>query len=288
MPTPSPVCLVNGSPPPAVVSSGASVTGALQSPAGAQFWTLSCTDSDETSSAAAINATLTLNQTLKTFAFTMFASLGTAARFTSTVGIAGPGLDANGVRQASYTTTFKVNVLAANGLPVVTTNEIQDQSAAYGWIVELNQAIRAAGVGGGVVIPTPPGVGTTVLTDTSGSLSWAAAGGASGAQPPIDFTLTTATTTSSSNSIGSTSKVWRFYVNVTAAYGGAGAVTLSLGHTGSSSLLCSGVDLTQSGIQVFDVVVPWGGSSLPVLATISGSPSVGAAEITVLQGPVLS
>src|ERR1019366_3625606 len=295
MPLPSPLCLVGGSPPPFDAGSGATVTGGLVSGAGALYWSLQCTDTDETNTAAAVNATLVLNQTLKTFSFTAPASLGSAVRLMSTVGIACPGLDANGVSQPSFTSTFKVNVRAANGLAVVTTNEVYDQSTAFGWIAELNAAIRATG-GSGVALPTPPGSGTTVLTDTTGVLSWAALGAGAGGQSPIDFVIGTAGTTSSAASIAAASKVWKFYVTVTSVYAGAGAVTLTLGQTGLPNLLTAGpgaIDLTAFGsvfpsTQEFTVRVPWGGSPLPVLATISGSPSTGAGAITVFEGPTQS
>ena len=144
-----------------------------------------------------------------------------------------------------------------------------------------------------MALPTPPGSGTTVLTDTTGVLSWAALGAGAGGQSPIDFVIGTAGTTSSAASIAAASKVWRYYVTVTSAYAGAGAVTLALGQSGNLTLLATAIDLTAFGstfpaTQEFAVRVAWGGSPLPVIATISGSPSTGAGAITVFEGPTQS
>ena len=138
---PNPTCTINGSPTPVDVSANASVTGALAVPAGARFWSVVCTSTDETTTVAAINATLTVNQGAKTFQFTSGAA-GSAAIFKSTVGVLGLGLDANGTVQPSYTTTFKVNVKTAHGFRVIAENETFEQDPVNGWIAVINAAIR--------------------------------------------------------------------------------------------------------------------------------------------------
>ena len=142
MTTPSPVCTINGGVTPADVSASGTVNGALASAAGANFWAVTCIATDDSTTAAAINATLSINQTNKTFSFTSSAA-GSAMIFSSTVGISGIGLDANGQFQPAFSTTFKVNVKTAHGFRVIAAGEKFEQDAVNGWIVEMNAAIRA-------------------------------------------------------------------------------------------------------------------------------------------------
>lgn len=146
---PNPDCLVNGSPTPQNVAASATVTGGLADPSGADFWSLTCVSTDEQNTAAAINATLTLNQTAKTFSFTAPSGLGSALLFKSTVGVRDLGQDANGTAQPAYSTTFKVNVLTSGGNEVLAFDEEMEQSAVFGWIGVVNAMIRSGGGGGG-------------------------------------------------------------------------------------------------------------------------------------------
>lgn len=146
---PSPTCTVNGSSPPQDVTGASTPTIALASTAGANYWFLSCIDTDDTNVAATINASLSINLTAKTATFTAPAGAGSAVLFMSTVGVAsgsalGAGLDANFVVQPSYTTTFKVNVPTSGGQHVLCTQETFEQSATFGWIVEVNALIRSS------------------------------------------------------------------------------------------------------------------------------------------------
>jgi hypothetical protein len=150
--TPNPACTVNGSSPPKAVSATSSVTIALGAPAGATFWFLTCVSTDDSTTPAAVNATLAV--TLGTHSAT-FTSLGqgTAYIFQSTVGVGlgsaqGAGLDANFQVQPMYTTTFKVYVLANNSLIVIAYNEEVEQDPVNGWVVELNAMIRTFSGGG--------------------------------------------------------------------------------------------------------------------------------------------
>lgn len=139
---PSPVCTINGGSTPADVSASSTVNGALATPAGAKFWSVTCIATDDSTTAATINATLTVNQGAKTFSFTSGAA-GTAYIFSSTVGISGLGLDANGTVQPSYSTTFKVTVKTAHGFRVLAAGEKFEQDSVNGWINEINAAIRS-------------------------------------------------------------------------------------------------------------------------------------------------
>lgn len=150
--TPSPVCTVAASTTPVDLSSNTVTSGALASTAGANYWSVSAISTDELNTAAAVNATLTINQGAKTFQFTSPTPLGSAVIFQSVVGINGLGLDANSVFNPAFVTTFKINVKASNGGRVLAAIETFEQNAAVGWIAEINAVIRA-----GVSIPTSVG-----------------------------------------------------------------------------------------------------------------------------------
>lgn len=139
---PNPTCTVNSATAPADVTASSTVTIALASSAGANFWSIQATGTDETNTPAAINATLVVNLGAKTATFTAPA-LGSAVIFTSTVGVTGLGLDINGVQQPSYTTTFKVNVKTSAGFRVLAAGEQLEQDALNGWIAEINAGLRA-------------------------------------------------------------------------------------------------------------------------------------------------
>jgi hypothetical protein len=173
MTSPNPTCTVGGNPTPVDVPPNTVTAGALASTAGAQYWNIAAVNTDDLNTAAAINATLSVNQGAKTFQFTS-PGVGSKVIFQSVVGVLGPGLDANGVFQPAFVTTFAVNVKTANGLRVWATSETAEQSVAFGNIVEVNAGIRGAGGGGdqGPIVAPPKasnwshvnfGVGTTLV-----------------------------------------------------------------------------------------------------------------------------
>jgi hypothetical protein len=221
MTTPSPVCTVNGSPtPPAVaVSATSTITIALSNPAGAQYWSVSCTSTDETNTAAAVNATIVVNAGAKTATCTAPSTAGSALIFTSQVGVLGLGIDANKKTQPSFTTTFKVNVLTAGGNPVLAANEQGEQGASYGWVSIINALLRTSALS----LPTPPGTGTTVLTDISGVLSWAAPGSVA----------IVSITTSGTHAVAANT---HYYVNLGTAGGNVTLTTAAIGSGQSFSV----------------------------------------------------
>ncbi len=182
MTTPNPACLVNSGSPPTDVSASATVNVALQTTAGAAYWFLTCVGADDLTSVATINASIAINLSAKTATFTAPNGAGQAVIMQSTVGVGtgssqGAGTDANNTVQPSFTTTFKVNVPTSGGLHVIATNEKLEQDATYGWVNEINKALRAVA---GATVPVPPLVranvptlltagqsGSTVLTDTT-------------------------------------------------------------------------------------------------------------------------
>jgi len=144
MTTPNPTCTIGGGATPADVAASSTINGALASSAGANFWAITCIGTDDNNTAAAINATLTVNQGAKTFSFTSPAAPA-AMIFQSIVGIASLGTDVNKTPNPAFTTTFKVNVKTAGGRRVVAIGETFEQDAVHGWLSELNAVIRAVG-----------------------------------------------------------------------------------------------------------------------------------------------
>ena len=167
---PSPTCTVNGSAPPLNVAGLATITVALASPAGAQYWSILATSTDETTNAALVNSGSVVNMATKTATFQMPAGPGCAVIFTSQVGVTGLGLDANRVPQPSYTTTFKVNVLTNGGLTVFAANEGIEQNATFGWIVDINAFLRTGGGGSTVAVP-PFAVTSAAVTLTQANIA---------------------------------------------------------------------------------------------------------------------
>lgn len=88
-----------------------------------------------------------------------------------------------------------------------------------------------------------------------------------------------AASTASANAILAGSEFVRAMVNITTPY--SPGTTLSLGQTGTPGLIKSGIVMTSAGLQDLPVLGPWGAVPLPILATLAGSPAVGASEILV-------
>jgi len=138
---------------------GNTITVALVSNAGVGPWTLVCYGTDETNAAATVNAGLTINALAKTATFTMPAA-GSALLFRSTVN---NGLGANQLNDPTAVTTFIVQSLTAGGYKVGAVNELLESNATYGWLVKLNQALRAS--------PSGTGVATYTIDGASGAIA---------------------------------------------------------------------------------------------------------------------
>ena len=149
MSTPSPIVQLNGAGAGLAVNvtGGSTVTGALASTAGANFFGVTIVSCDDQNTVAAITATLTVNTGAKTFSFTAPASAGSCVVIQIQVGVIGLGLDANGVVQSSFTTTTQINVLTTGGNAVLAVNERSEYDATFGWIKKINTAIRVPPTG---------------------------------------------------------------------------------------------------------------------------------------------
>ncbi len=145
----SAICTVNGSPlnttgtTGANVSSGSTLTVALVNSAGVSSWSVLCTGVDELTNQAAINASLSQNNTTWTATFTMpTTSQGAAMQFSSVVN-GGPANAANG----GNSFIFGVFVLY-DGYRLFFGGESNESNATVGNAADLNKAVRAAATGG--------------------------------------------------------------------------------------------------------------------------------------------
>jgi len=166
MTAPSPVCQIkdgSGSYGPttngALVTPGNTVSIQVVTPAGVNTWAISCTSTDDANVAATINAGLTIDSVNKIANFAAPA-MGSALIFTSTVN---GGVDANGSVQASYTTTFKIYTLTAQGKRVMALGETFENNATFGWAPILNDLTKN-GLATTGTVQTSNGSATTIIT----------------------------------------------------------------------------------------------------------------------------
>lgn len=109
-------------------------------------------------------------------------------------------------------------------------------------------------------------------------------GGGGGSAGPIDVTVTTAGGTSAASMpIG---RAWKVIVKITTSF--SAGTTASVGSASNHSAIGTGIDLTQApGVYPYDTLSNWP-TAAQVAVTLSGSPSVGAAEFLVFGGAVQS
>lgn len=110
----------------------------LVSTADVDSWSISCFSTDELGSAE--DVALVIDPVTKS-ATGVNPVAGRALLFRSQVN---GGLDRNNVRQASYTTTFGLYTLCANGMRVHAALERMESHHLFGWMPEINALIRAA------------------------------------------------------------------------------------------------------------------------------------------------
>ena len=131
------------------VTPGNTVTISLASIADVDVWSIACISTDDQSSVASVNASLTIDPIGKTATFVAPVA-GRAYRFQSVVN---SGRDRNFQIQASYSTTFAIYTLVG-GKRVLSVDETYESDPVFGWIGSYNSVIRTpAGVpsGSGVV-----------------------------------------------------------------------------------------------------------------------------------------
>lgn len=116
----------------------------LASDAGVLAWQLTCTNTDETTSAAAINAAIVYDYVLKTATFTAPAA-GKSLLFESTV-------TSSGAAPTSETLGVFMPVGGVGGTRVLAAGMVFEPDSVFGWIQVLNDAIRGSG---GAAAETP-------------------------------------------------------------------------------------------------------------------------------------
>lgn len=109
-------------------------------------------------------------------------------------------------------------------------------------------------------------------------------GSGGGGSEPVEVEVSTAGGVSTASlPVG---RAWKVLVKITTSFS-AGA-TAAVGSSASHTAIASGIDLTQpAGVYPYDVLATWAAAA-PVLVTVSGSPSVGAAEFLVFGGATQS
>ena len=120
------------------VSAGAQLTIRLADQSDVQSWSIQCVTTDETNDAEALTAALAIDSATKTATFTAPAP-GSALRFRSLIN---NGLDANGVVDDDYETTFCIYLPTADGRRVIAADETTEGHPDFGWIEPLNKIIR--------------------------------------------------------------------------------------------------------------------------------------------------
>ena len=169
----SPICTVqDGGGAAAVPTNGATVTAgnvitiALQSTAGVGVWSISQVGRDD----LVASPTLTVNNNNKTATFTA-PTAPWALIFQSVVGVNSLGLDANGLTQSSYTTTFGIYTLAGSNR-LFATNERSEGNASFGWITKINAFLRSGGTftAGGDLTGTSASQQVVSITGSAGAV----------------------------------------------------------------------------------------------------------------------
>jgi hypothetical protein len=140
---------------------------------------------------------------------------------------------------------------------------------------------------GASIITTVALTGGTFVFNANNEYVWSGstwlniAPSVAGAAYVIDYAIGTGASQSSVTSIPSGAIVLRSMINITTPYSGGSAI--SVGQTGSTSLLQGTADNYPTVADGYDAPqrTAWGGSSLPVLTTITGAPSAGVGTVTV-------
>lgn len=109
----------------------------------------------------------------------------------------------------------------------------------------------------------------------------AAISGSGGNVQCIRYAITTAATQTSITNIPANAIVRRAYVEIDVLY--SPGTAMQVGQTGSPNLLMSSSDIYPTVSGAYEAIqdTPWGITSLPVLLTVSGSPSVGSGFVVV-------
>lgn len=144
------------------------------------------------------------------------------------------------------------------------------------------------------IITTTSLVGGTFTFNSNSQYVWTGATwlnlapNVAGAEYTIDFAIGTGASQTSVSSIPANAVVLRTSVTITTPY--SGGATIAVGQTGTASLLqATGDNVPQTSDEYQSASrVAWGGSALPVLVTVGGSPGAGVGVVTVTYSLPLS
>ncbi len=139
------------------VTPGEVVSLRLADVSGVVFWSLELVSQDDETDLHGTAPALTVDLNTKTASFTapVDPSDGWALTFRSTVGVMGPGKDANGADRtganptglADYVSSFGVFALADSGLRVLAIDSTLEASSRWGYAGIINAVIRGLGTG---------------------------------------------------------------------------------------------------------------------------------------------
>jgi len=188
----------------------------------------------------------------------------------------------------SNSATEQFYVVTTSGANATIGQLLWDDGSGSGTVVVLaakaQMIITAAAFSGGTVTLAAD---SAYIWDTT-STQWVNAAGATPLSAPrrvVKFALTNAASQSSASTIPANAIVYAVRVRVTTPYS-AGA-TLSVGQTGSTSLLMATTDNLATVANTYaldDIDVSWGASALAVLVTVGGTPAAGAGFCVVEYG----
>ncbi len=178
----------------------------------------------------------------------------------------------------SNTGTEQFYVVSTTGANATIGQLLWDDGSGSGTVTVIAAASR-------MIVTTQAFVGGTVtfkadslyVWDTS-SVAWVNAGGSSttGQIREIRMAITNAASQSSASSIPANAVVSEAQLDVTTPY--SGGATITVGQTGSASLLMATTDdlATVAGLYAVPQDTAWGASALAVLVTVAGAPAAGA------------
>ena len=266
------------------------ITIHLISSAGVSTWSIQCITTDELSDADTVNSGLTIDSVAKTATFTAPAT-GAAYRFQS---IINGGIDANGVAQSSYSTTFCIYTLTIGGRRVHAVDETFESSAEFGWIADFNDFVRnpasftaptgtgfattTAGVmdvaslpfplsiaKGGTALTAVPGSASEVLIN-SGGTAFSAATGVTAGSGFLTVASGFLSVTSGYLAIGSTVasagtiRLPSSAATIVSAKNAGGSANLSLLELNGSDDLWIGSDVGKTASKQIDELILWPGA----------------------------
>lgn len=251
------------------VATGEVVTLRLADASGVIFWTLELVDVDDETDLHGTTPALSVDLVTKTATFTapVDPTDGWALTFKSTVGVMGPGKDANGQDRTGvapnapddYVTTCGVFNLAPSNLRVVATDSVLECSSRHGWAGIINTLIRT--IGGGLAgAPTGAAGG-----DLGGTYPNPSVLRIHGASVPVAGALVIGTvlTVTGASALGYAA------LNLSTAATFTGVLPVTRGGTGQSSFTAGVIHSDGTALS----------SSLIVNADVSGSAAIAVTKL---------